>query len=195
MSCVTEASDKTIIHIRNMVCPRCIMVVQDRLSKMGLEVLNIELGYAEIKKPAVLEMDRICSELEAVGFEYIVEKDEIILEKIRVKILEYIHELEKGNQDTLSAYLSRNMGMSYGTLSRLYSRVKKCTLQKYLVLQKIERVKELIDYDELSLSQIASRLGYSSVHYLSTQFKMVTGESVSSYKEHKMPRRRFLDNV
>ncbi|EMR03342.1 transcriptional activator FtrA [Cesiribacter andamanensis AMV16] len=171
------------------------MVVKERLRRAGLQVVHVELGYAEIVQPARLDTARIRKALEAVGFEYIQGKDEITLEKIRTALLDYIHQLENGSNETLSIYLSQSLGINYTCLSRLFSKAKHISIQKYLVLQKIERVKELLEYGELTLSQIAARLGYSSVHYLSTQFKSVTGKSVSEYKALQKPNRKFLDQL
>lgn len=195
MDCTGQTTDKITLHIKNMVCPRCIMVVNYVLNRAGLEVLQVELGYAQVVKSATLDIPMISKELKDLGFEFIMEKDDITVEKIRIAVLEYIHQLEKGSNETLSIFLSRCLCVNYTSLSRLFSRAKHMTIQKYLVLQKIERVKELLDYGDQNLSQIAERLGYSSVHYLSSQFKNVTGQSVSDYKELKTPKRNFLDRV
>lgn len=195
MECTGQVLDNTRLHIRNMVCPRCILVVDYVLKRAGLEVLHVELGYAEIVNAAWLDVNSVSKELEDLGFEIILEKDEITVEKIRIAVLDYIHQLEKGSNETLSIFLSKCLGINYTSLSRLFSKSKHITIQKYLVLQKIERVKELLDYGDQNLSQIAVKLGYCSVHYLSSQFKNVTGQSVSDYKELKSPKRIFLDQV
>lgn len=195
MECTGQVLDNNRLHIRNMVCPRCILAVDYVLKRAGLEVLHVELGYAEIVNSAGLDVNSVSKELEDLGFEIILEKDEITVEKIRIAVLDYIHQLEKGSNETLSIFLSTCLGINYTSLSRLYSKSKHITIQKYLVLQKIERVKELLDYGDQNLSQIAEKLGYSSVHYLSSQFKNVTGQSVSDYKELKSPKRIFLDQV
>ncbi|WP_224994687.1 AraC family transcriptional regulator [Cesiribacter sp. SM1] len=178
-----------------MVCPRCILVVRERLSRLGLEVLHVDLGYVDIVGAETLDLPRISKELEAVGFEYIQEKDAVTVEKIKVAVLDYLHQLEAGSHETLSIFISRRLGTNYTSLSKLFSKSKHITIQQYLVLQKIERVKELLDYGDLSLSQIATKLGYSSVHYLSTQFKNVAGLSVSEFKELKIPKRNCLDQL
>lgn len=189
--------EKTVLHIKNMVCPRCILVVRDRLTQIGLKVDHVELGYAEVgaSKLSDLYIQQIKEVLEEVGFELMYDQEAILVEKMKVLVIEYLHELEKKNVEALSSFLSRNLGKNYTYLSKLFSKVEGRTIQKYLILQKTERVKELLEYDELTLSQIASKLGYSRVHYLSSQFKNVTGEAVSSYKKREEVKRKPLNDL
>jgi AraC family transcriptional regulator len=192
-----QQAEERVLHIKNMVCPRCIMVVRDRLIQIGLKVDHVELGYAKVVAPSHNELDlqRVNEVLEEVGFELMFDQEAVLVERIKVLVINYLYELEKKNVEALSSYLSRNLGKNYTYLSKLFSKVEGRTLQKYLVLQKTERVKELLDYGELTLSQIASKLGYSSVHYLSSQFKSVTGQAVSTYKEKGNIKRRPLNDL
>lgn len=186
----------TILRIKHMVCPRCIMVVRDALERLGLEVLNVELGYAEVNLTGISEMQKIEEALNKFGFELLHDKEEVLVERIKVMVIEYLHYLENNKEpDPLSTFVSSRLGKNYTYLSKLFSRIEGRTIQQLLVLQKTERVKELLEYAELSLSEIATKLGYSSVHYLSSQFKRVTGISVSTYKEDKHLKRRSLDGL
>lgn len=187
--------NRTTLHIKNMVCPRCIIVIREELQRIGAEVLNIELGYAEITT-FHLDNHHVEEALEKFGFELIHDREKVLIEEVKIKIIEYLHYLEN-NKDAkpLSIYLSKSLGKNYGYLSKHFSKFESRTIEKYLVLQKIERVKELLDYDELTLSQIAIRLGYSSVHYLSSQFKRITGVSVSHFRKNRLPKRKFLDHI
>jgi YesN/AraC family two-component response regulator len=172
------------------------MVVREELQRLGAEVLHIELGYAEIKGSSPLSIDQIEVALRKFGFTLIRDKDSVLVEEIKVKIIEYLNYLQNNKEaEPLSVYLSRSLGRNYGYISSHFSKLESRTIEKYLILQKIERVKELLDYDELTLGEIASQLGYSSVHYLSAQFKKVTGVSVSSFRKNKVPKRKYLDNL
>lgn len=143
-----------------MVCPRCILFVRYRLTQIGLKVDHVELGYAEVgtSKLSDLYIQQIKEVLEEVGFELMYGQEAILVEKMKVLVIEYFHELEKKNVEALSSFLSRNLGENYTYLSKLFPKVEGRTIQKYLILQKAERVKELLEYDELTLSQIAPRL-------------------------------------
>lgn len=179
-----------------MVCPRCIMVVRDELQRIGAEVLHVELGYAEVVFPVLPDMEQIEEAMNKFGFELLHDKEEVLIEETKIQVINYLHYLENNKKpNSLSVFLSGSLGKNYTYLSKLFSRIEGRTIQQFLVLQKTERVKELVDYDELSLSEIATKLGYSSVHYLSTQFKRITGISVSSYKEKKQLKRKPLDDV
>ena len=190
-----ETDIKTVLQIKNMVCPRCIMVVRDKLQQIGLKVLHVELGYAEVDNISESDMSKIGKILDEFGFELMHNKERMLVEQIKILVIEYVHQLERKNKEALSVFLSRKLGSNYACLSRLFAKIEGRTIQRFLVLQKIERVKELLDYNELRLNQIAVRLQYSSVHYLSSQFKMVTGVSVSSYKEEKKLKRKPLDGL
>ena len=181
-----------------MVCPRCIKVVRDELTKIGLTVKNIELGEATIETNGnPINLDEIRNVLETNGFELLDDKQGKQVEKIKTLIIEKIQnskpgELEKFN---FSRYLSGSLNISYQYLSHLFSLLEDTTVEKYIIQQKIEKVKELLVYDELTLSEIAYNLGYSSVQHLSAQFKKITGFTPSYYKNLKDKKRISLDKV
>jgi|GEM_PF-51385 len=175
---------KTInLNIKNMVCPRCILVVQNELGFLGAFVTTINLGHASIQAPEYLTKDVIADRLNSYGFELLENKEQILIEKIKLGVQHYMGKLENSSQEEmLSDFLSHELGKNYNFLSKLFSKSEAVTIETYYIGKRIDRVKELIKYDELNLSEIAVKLGYSSVHYLSSQFKRVTGLSVSDYK-------------
>lgn len=186
----------SIIFIKNMVCNRCIMVVQIELDKLGLDVKNIQLGEVTLdRKLAGEEKNKLSEALTKLGFEIIDDKKSRIIEKIKNVIIELVHYVESGNKTTLSDVLSDKLHHDYNYLSNLFSEVEGTTIEKYFIAQKIEKVKELLVYNELSLSEIAFRLNYSSVAYLSNQFKKVTGLTPSHFKQIREDRRKPLDEV
>lgn len=173
------------LHIKNMVCPRCIKVVSDELKALGAEILHVELGYVNITFPVgKMDTHRISAVLEKQGFELLEDEEKVLLEKIRVNLIAFLEHIENSKEtERLSVFISRKIGKNYSLLSKHFSKCNHQTIEKHFIRLKIERVKELLDYDELTLSQIASKLKYNSVHYLSSQFKKITGESVTSYKK------------
>jgi len=181
-----------------MVCPRCIKVVKEELIKIGLKVKNVELGEATIEtnnKP--VNFDEVRNILETNGFELLDDKQGILVEKIKTLVIEKIQATQPGEIEkfNFSKYLSENLNVTYQYLSHLFSSLEDTTIEKYIIHQKIEKVKELLVYDELTLSEIAFNLGYSSVQHLSSQFKKVTGFTPSHYKSLKHKKRIPLDKV
>lgn len=185
------------IHIKNMVCNRCLKVVKEELEKLGLQVSEISLGEAVIQSESKINYDLINMTLKENGFELIDSRHSRIIEKIKVTIIETIKEMSEGKsfEGHFSELLQEKLNLSYQYLSGLFSSSEGITIEKYIILQKIEKVKELIVYDELSLSEIAYRLGYSSVQHLSNQFKKVTGLSPSHLKKIKNIKRKPLDKI
>lgn len=185
------------LYIKNMVCNRCRTAVRNELEKAGLSILSVELGEVELASelPAAL-LPKLQEALKQLGFELIDDKKSRIIEKIKTNIVSLIHhsgsEMLKTN---LSEFLSAKLHYDYSYLSNLFSEVEGITIEKYYIAQRIERVKELLVYDELSLSGIADLLGYSSVAYLSSQFKKVTGLTPSFYKSLKAHKRTNIDEV
>src|SRR5690606_9645296 len=162
------------LFIKNMVCNRCIMVVQNELDKLGLTVNNIKLGEVTLEKePAPEEKKKLEETLISLGFEVIDDKKSRIIEKIKNIIIDLVHHQDNHAKTNLSDVLSSQLHHDYNYLSNLFSEVEGTTIEKYFIAQKVEKVKELLVYDELSLSEIAFRLNYSSVSYLSNQFKKV----------------------
>ena len=184
------------IFIKNMVCNRCIMVVHNELDKLGLNVKNIKLGEVTLSKETTPEeKNKLDKALVLLGFELIDDKKSRIIEKIKNIIIELVHHQNNDAKTNLSDVLSSQLHHDYNYLSNLFSEIEGTTIEKYFIAQKIEKVKELLVYDELSLSEIAFRLNYSSVAYLSNQFKKVTGLTPSYYKQIRDDKRKPLDKV
>ncbi len=184
------------LFIKNMVCNRCIMVVQNELDKLGIAVKNIKLGEVTIAgKLSPEEKENVAKALVPLGFEVIDEKKSRIIEKIKNIIIDLVHHQDNGLTGNLSDVLRSQLHHDYNYLSNLFSEVEGITIEKYFIAQKIEKVKELLVYDELSLSEIAFRLNYSSVAYLSNQFKKVTGLTPSHFRQIGEDRRKPLDKV
>ena len=183
------------IYIKNMVCPRCIKVVRDELLKAGFEVSSVELGSAVINKENKGKklLEKILSEN---GFELLEEKSARLVNEIKLFVIDYIR-TGKIEDDTvkLSSRLEKHFGKDYAYLSHLFSTSENSTLEKYIIGQKIELAKEWLVYDELSLSEIAWKLGYKNVSYLSGQFKQLTGFTPTEFKKLKDHKRKALDSL
>ncbi|MGU3376406.1 helix-turn-helix domain-containing protein [Chryseobacterium sp. M5A1_1a] len=182
--------------IKNMVCNRCIMVVQNELNKLNLSAISIKLGEIVFEKEPTTEQKKKLEEaLSELGFQVIDDKKSRIIEKIKNTIIELVHHQDNGAKTNLSDVLSKKLHHDYNYVSNLFSEVEGTTIEKYFIAQKIEKVKELLVYDELSLSEIAFQLNYSSVAYLSNQFKKTTGLTPSHFKQIKEEKRKPLDKV
>ena len=184
------------VFIKNMVCNRCVMVVQNELGKLGITPKHVSLGEVELEKElSANQKQALVVALESVGFELIDDKKSRIIEKIKTIIIDLIHHQDSEMKSNLSDVLSNELHHDYNYLSNLFSEVEGTTIEKYFIAQKIEKVKELLVYDELSLSEIAFRLNYSSVGYLSNQFKKVTGLTPSHFKQIREDKRKPLDKI
>jgi YesN/AraC family two-component response regulator len=184
------------LTIKNMVCNLCILVIQNELDKLGVGVKSIKLGEVILEKELTSdEKERIDKILLDLGFEIIDDKKSRIIEKIKNLIINLVHHQDSETKVNLSDLLSNELHHDYNYLSNLFSEIEGTTIEKYFIAQKIEKVKELLVYDELSLSEIAFRLHYSSVAYLSNQFKKVTGLTPSHFKKIRKDRRKPLDEV
>jgi AraC-like DNA-binding protein len=184
------------LYIKNMVCNRCIMVVKNELEKLGFHPLNISLGEAELKQNlSDTEKQHINTHLQTFGFEIIDDRISRLIEQIKTYIIDVVHHQDGKLTVNLSDYLSGNLHHDYSYLSSLFSAVEGTTIEKYFIAQKIEKVKELLVYDEFTLSEIAYQLNYSSVAHLSNQFKKVTGLTPSFFKNIKIEKRKPLDKV
>ena len=184
------------LYIKNMVCTRCKMVVKSELEAIGIHPLSVELGEVEIGEQIDGAMiERINTALHPYGFVLIDDKKSRVIEKIKTLIVALVHELNSELKVNLSDYIAQHVHYEYNYISNLFSEVEGSTIEKYFIAQKIEKVKELMMYEELSLSEIAFRLNYSSVAHLSSQFKKVTGFAPSHIKRIKDNKRTPLDEL
>lgn len=190
----------TTLYIKNMVCDRCKLVVRQELERLGLKPVKVALGEVtladdELPPEKLTQLDLALVNL---GFERIDDRKARLIENIKNKVIEMIHYGDPGNRKlNWSALLSDSLHYEYNYLSNLFSSVEGITLEQYIIRQKIEKVKELLFYDELNLSEIAHKMGYSSVAHLSGQFKKVTGFTPSELKKSREidQTRKSLDNV
>lgn len=184
------------LYIKNMVCIRCQMVVKAELEKLGLHYVYVNIGEAEIMEdlpPAQLEQLDIA--LKKSGLLLMDDRKSILVERIKNAIIELVHYTEGQIRVNLSDYLSEKLNYDYTYLANLFSEVKGINIEKFYLSHKIEKVKELIVYDELNLTEIAHKMHYSSVAHLSNQFKRITGLSPSHFKKLKDKRRGTLEKV
>ena len=187
----------TILHIKNMVCNRCIKVVKEELTGLEFTVASIDLGEVHLREDLKDDdLGKIRQMLADNGFELIDDRKSQIINRIKTLIIEYIHyDRELPDHENLSVFLGKELGHDYSYLSNLFSSVEGLTIEKYLINQKIEKAKELLVYDELTLNEISYQLGYSSVQHLSNQFKKITGLTPSHFKAIKISKRNPLDKV
>lgn len=180
-----------------MVCRCCIRVIREDLEKAGVAVKEINLGKASISYDEdLISLEDIRKVLLDTGTDLIETRDHRLVEDIKLAVIELIHHMN--NVDSIvrkSDYLVEKTGLSYTYLSRIFSNHEHITLEKYIILNKIERIKELIDQDEFTLSEIAFMMDYSSVQYLSNQFKHMTGMTVSQYKESDRSSKKPIDQL
>ena len=186
------------IYIKNMVCNRCIKVVQEEFEKLGLVVKNIQLGEVGLLNDETeIDIKKISDVLIKNGFELIDNKTSKIIEKVKLLIINLISSIDSGKDIDINftKYLTHETGLNYNYLSTLFSSLEGITIEKYIIHLKVEKVKELIVYGELTISEIAFRLGYSSVQHLSNQFKKITGLTPSYFKSLKSKNRKSLDSI
>ena len=192
------ATTPSSLHIKNMVSNSCIRIVREELEKTGFIKVNyIELGRAEINfDQQVINLEGIDALLKKHGFSLIKDKDSRLVEEIKTAVIQLV--FYGNNANSLirnSDYLHEKLGHPYLHLSKVFSKKTGTTLEKYVILIKIEKIKEIISYDEMTLSEIAYMMGYSSVQYLSNQFKLITGYSVSEYKNLLHKERKPLSSI
>jgi AraC-like DNA-binding protein len=181
------------LYIKNMVSTRCKIIVKSELEKLGIQCIAIELGEAEIKDTISKEdYDRLNSTLQKTGLELLDDNKSIMVEKMRTLIVQMVHYSEEMPKTNISDYISEKLNYNYTYLSRFFSEVCGTSLLHYFIAQKIERAKELITYDNLTITEIAFKLHYSSVAHLSNQFKKITGLTPSHFKRMKDKRKRRI---
>jgi len=185
------------LYIKNMVCDRCIKVVWEELQKLGYSIKSIELGKVELIEP--LEIDK--TELELCltnqGFELLDDPSSKMINEIKSIIINQVHYNEEINQpqENLSQILEREIGRDYSYISNLFSTIEGRTIENFIIQQKVEKVKELLKYGELTINEIAFELNYSSPQYLSNQFKQVTGLRPSQFRNMLDSGRKQLDKI
>jgi AraC family transcriptional regulator len=176
--------EKLTLHIKNMTCPSCITVLKIELERIGVEVEEIMLGEAIINKPERIPPEAIEAILNKHGFSSIADDEKLVVEDVKLAVLKLVERQSRLKEEVRNSdFIAQKAGRSYRTLSELFSKHEGTTIERYIIQQKIKRTKELLREGELSLSQIAAQLGYSSVQHLSGQFKKVEGVSVSDYRK------------
>ncbi|MBE0649797.1 MAG: helix-turn-helix transcriptional regulator [Bacteroidales bacterium] len=185
------------LYIKNMFCDGIKLFLKEKFEALGLTVVDISLGKIQIIHPAKqISQETINDMLRYYGFEIAHNREDRIVEEIKIAITELIHDLN--NMDSIvrkSDYIVEKLGLSYPYLSKVFSEHENKTLEKYIILQKIERIKHLIDTEDFTLSEIAFMMDYSSVQYLSNQFKSITGMTVSQYKEDNQRTKTGIDRL
>ncbi|GAB2575438.1 helix-turn-helix domain-containing protein [Spirosoma areae] len=180
------------LYIKNMVCTRCIWVVRNELERLGYRVAQVELGRVTIEEPVDLAL--IGPVLEGHGFALLTDKTARVVNQVKTLIIDLIQSGRIANlKTTLSDYLASQVGLDYAHLSHLFSTTENLTIEKFWIMQRIERAKELLSYDEIPINEIARQLGYSSVAYLSNQFKQITGLTPATYRGQTASDRNPLD--
>lgn len=184
------------ICIKNMVCPRCIRVIEDQFALLNLPVAAVQLGQVDMERPLLPEEeDQVRLVLEDFGFELLKDKKAKLVEQIKTLVIDLVHYKQEKDGAKLSTFLAQQIGKDYSTLSHTFSSVENMTIERFLILQKVEFTKAQLEYGELSLKEIASVLHYSSLSHFSKQFKDVTGLTPSEYRKMNVRSRRPLDQL
>ena len=181
-----------------MVCERCVMVIENVMQGLGLKPLSVIMGEVDFADDAINSdvLEKIRLEIEPLGFELLSNKKHALIEQVKTVLIKLLHKGHDLENIKLSDYLKTELKQDYQSLSQLFSSVEGKTIEKYFIHLKVERVKELLVYNELTLTEISYRLGYSSLAHLSSQFKQVTGMSPSAFKKIKDNRQRLpLDKI
>lgn len=184
------------IFVKNMVCERCKRSVAKILQEQNLPFSEVRLGEVSLKRElSPAEKDKLADALSIEGFELLEDRDSRLINRIKSEVISFVHHQVDREDHTLSGHLSVHLNKEYSSLSKLFSQVEGRTIESYYIEQRIEKVKELLIYDELSLSEIGDRLNYSSVAHLSSQFKKTTGMTPSTFKKLGVGERKKLDEV
>ncbi len=188
--------NEKVVYIKNMVCPRCIEVVKNIYSELNIPIKEIQLGNVQSSSKINNSLkSKLCVKLIAKGFEILQDNTSILIEQIKTLIIKRIHYSKELETAKFSAYLSEKLNQEYTSLSRLFSSIEGITIERFIVKQKIERIKELVFYNKYTFSEIAFQMQYSSVAHLSSQFKKETGISPSEFKKLKNPAHQALDSL
>jgi|AntRauTorckE6833_2_1112554.scaffolds.fasta_scaffold00146_9 YesN/AraC family two-component response regulator len=192
-----DPMEKITLHIKNMVCDRCEMVIETALTALGLQVDHVQLGKAEVtrkgEKPTMHEIEK---ELERFNFGVIKDEELVLVENVKTTLIQWVDSgVLETDETSLSDYLAKKLVKSYATISRVFSRKEEITIEKYFIRLKIEKAKELVEYGNLSFSEVAYQLGYKNLQHLSRQFKEITGMSMSEYQKLQDPERKSLDKI
>lgn len=178
-----------------MVCPRCIEAVEEIFAGLNLSIKEISLGVVKTFVPISFDDTSLIEVLQSRGFDLVKSKEEILVEKTKAAIVKLVHQLEENPLITNSVWLEDELQENYQKISRTFSSITNTTLEKYLILHKIERAKELIQYNQLAFEAIAYKLGYKSLSHLSNQFKEVENMSLSEFKKRHESNRKGLEDI
>ena len=179
-----------------MVCDRCVMAVKSEVKKLGLHAISITLGEVELETECTENQKQdLLERLRFLGFDLIDDKKSITIERIKTLLIDLVYNKNNVLKSNLSDYLANDLAQDYSALSNLFSEIEGITIERYFIAQKIERVKELLTYDELTLSEIAIQLQYSNVAHLSNQFKKTTGFTPTYFKRLKVKTRKQIDDL
>jgi AraC family transcriptional regulator len=186
-----------ILHIKNMVCDRCILVVRQELERLDYQVIDINLGTANIlPDPNPEDLQDITSAFHLLGFELIDTQKDQLVERVKNIIVELVHHTDLSSIDqSLLDIIASRLNKEYNYLSRIFSDSQQITIEKFIIQQKVEKVKEFLEYGEFNLNEIAYKMGYSSSAHLSNQFKVITGISPREYKATQSVPRKPLDKI
>ncbi len=183
----------TTVYIKNMVCDRCKMVVQQTFESLGMKPDRVDLGEVDLSG-GVNNWEALQTRLESLGFELLEDRRQQLVTQMKRLMLEYISQQGRARLN-ISSYLSEELSRDYSALSKLFSELEGLTIEHYLIRLRIEKTKELLTYNERNLSEIADLLGYSSVAHLSNQFKKVTGVTPSQFRQGHQSTRQSLDQI
>ncbi len=185
------------IHIQNMCCQRCVDVVTDELKKLNLKILSVKLGQAHYENLKGISLNAIESVLNKRGFLLAKNEEEMLVENIKISIIDLINQSSEMDRKNISlpVFLEEKTQISYRSLLEIFKKHKKITIEKYFILQKIERVKDLIENSNMHFSEIADVMGYKSPQHLSSQFKSVTRITMQKFKKSREKQRSFIDRL
>jgi len=195
--CVPYKMKTDKLYIKNMVCDRCVKVVREELQKLGYGIKSIELGKVELIEPYQINKNELELSLTKEGFELLDDSNSRMINEIKCIIINLVHYNKNSNppQENFSQILEQEIGRDYSYISNLFSTIEGRTIEKFIIQQKVEKIKELLKYGEMTISEIAFELNYSSPQYLSNQFKQITGFRPSQFRTMLEAGRNQIDKV